>query len=75
MFTVKMSSAFTGVHMGLCFVNGTAKTDDAFTATRLASRGYDVTEVPARRSGKKAQEQTPESDADILDDIAAVEEG
>lgn len=43
MFTIQMASGFSGVHMGLVFTNGTARTNDAFLATRLKSKGYTVT--------------------------------
>ncbi|MGN1305313.1 MAG: hypothetical protein ACI4YB_09800 [Oscillospiraceae bacterium] len=45
-FTVSMASGFSGVHMGLVFTNGTARTNDAFLATRLRSKGYAVERDP-----------------------------
>lgn len=37
------NSQFTGEHMGLVFTHGEARTDDAFLASRLRSKGYTVT--------------------------------
>lgn len=43
MFRIQMASEFSGIHMGLVFAGGVAHSDDSFLATRLQSKGYNVT--------------------------------
>lgn len=41
-FKITLDGNFTGEHMGLVFMQGTAHTEDAFLASRLQSKGYMV---------------------------------
>lgn len=41
-YIISLASGFSGEHMGLVFAGGEARTDDAFLATRLQSKGYGV---------------------------------
>ena len=43
-FKITLDGNFTGEHMGLVFMQGTAHTEDAFLASRLQSKGYTVAE-------------------------------
>lgn len=71
MYKIHLASGFSGVHMGLTFINGEAQTNDAYLATRLRSRGYTVTaekgiddtETPEQMEepeGKKAKGKKPD---------------
>lgn len=42
MYRIFLDNGFSGRHMGLSFANGEARTEDAFLAARLRSRGYSV---------------------------------
>lgn len=42
-FKITLDGNFTGEHMGLVFTHGEARTEDAFLASRLRSKGYTVT--------------------------------
>lgn len=42
-FKITLDRNFSGEHMGLVFMQGTAHTEDAFLASRLQSKGYKVT--------------------------------
>lgn len=63
-FTVSMISGFSGVHMGLVFTNGTAHTDDAFLATRLRSKGYEVAPDPDEADAAPAADDYTNADTD-----------
>ncbi len=52
MYEIKSpGSKFTGILYGMTWTNGTARTEDSFTAARLKSKGYTVKAV--RTGGKK----------------------
>lgn len=60
-YKITMANGFSGEHMGLVFVQGEAKTEDEFLATRLANKGYEVipdTPEPAEETAADAPEQT-----------------
>lgn len=42
MYRIFLNNGFSGKHMGLSFAGGEARTEDAFLATRLRSKGYTV---------------------------------
>lgn len=41
-FRISLDNGFSGKHIGLVFAHGEARTEDAFLATRLQSKGYHV---------------------------------
>ena len=85
MFKIQMASGFSGVHMGLVFANGIAHTNDSFLATRLQSKGYNVTAEAAaddqevhkhveKSKGKGKSKDKDKKDAAAPEDTVAPED-
>lgn len=43
LYGISLDNGFSGEHFGLVFANGKAHTEDIFLASRLQSKGYNVT--------------------------------
>lgn len=69
-YKILLDNGFSGEHMGLVFAQGAARTDDAFLASRLQSKGY---KVAADES--VGGEAAPDSGEVTEAHIAAAEEG
>lgn len=69
-FKITLDRNFTGEHMGLVFMQGTAYTEDAFLATRLRSRGYTVA-TDTGISGEAVSDQGEASEAPQGDSLGS----
>lgn len=68
LYEISLDNGFSGEHMGLSFANGKAHTEDAFLASRLRGKGYNVT-AAAGAADKMVSDQGEASEAPPFADI------
>lgn len=62
LYKISLDNGFSGEHFGLSFANGEAHTEDAFLASRLRGKGYNVT-AAAGAADKMVSDQGEASEA------------